>query len=181
MRSISRLAPLPRAPIALSPRSLASPSRSFMGGGQDGAFGGRRRRATPNFGFFAIVPQQQAYIVERLGKYHATLEPGFHLLIPAVDRVAYVQSLKEEAITIPGQTAITRDNVTLQIDGVLYIRTLDPYAASYGIEDAQYALVQLAQTTMRSELGKITLDKTFEVRRSERGWAVRRERVWCKR
>ena len=99
-----------------------------------------------------------------LGKYHATLQPGFHFLIPFFDRIAYTQSLKEEAITIPGQTAITRDNVTLQIDGVLYIRTLDPYKASYGVEDAVYALVQLAQTTMRSELGKITLDKTFEAR-----------------
>lgn len=111
-------------------------------------------------------PHPQAYIVERLGKYHATLDPGFHFLIPFLDKVAYVQSLKEEAVPIPGQTAITRDNVTLQIDGVLYIRTLDPYAASYGVEDAVYALVQLAQTTMRSELGKITLDKTFEERES---------------
>ena len=110
------------------------------------------------------MPQQKTYVVERLGKFQAVLDSGFHFLIPLLDRIAYVHSLKEETITIPNQTAITRDNVVLQIDGVLYLRIVDPKAASYGVSDAIYALSQLAQTTMRSELGKITLDEAFRER-----------------
>ncbi|KAI8495948.1 Stomatin-like protein 2, mitochondrial [Branchiostoma belcheri] len=111
-----------------------------------------------------FVPQQEAWVVERMGRYHRILEPGFNLLIPILDRIKYVQSLKEIVIDIPEQSAITIDNVTLQIDGVLYLRILDPYKASYGVEDPEYAVTQLAQTTMRSEIGKITMDQVFKER-----------------
>lgn len=111
-----------------------------------------------------VVPQQKAYVVERFGKFKTVLAPGLHFLIPLVDKIRYVHELKEQAINIAGQMAITRDNVTINIDGVLYIRVTDPYNASYGVSDAIYAISQLAQTTMRAEIGKITLDKTFEER-----------------
>ena len=111
-----------------------------------------------------VVPQQEAYIVERLGKYHRTLLAGFHVLIPFIDRVAYKINLKEEPIDVPAQTCITKDNVALEIDGVLYLKVFDPKKAAYGVEDYQFAAIQLAQTSLRSAIGKIDLDRTFEER-----------------
>lgn len=113
-----------------------------------------------------IVPQRQAHVVERLGKYHKTLEAGFHILIPFIDRVAYKHSLKEVAMDVPPQFCITKDNIAIEIDGLLYMQVLDPKLASYGIENYYYAASQLAQTTLRSEIGKLELDKTFEERDS---------------
>lgn len=111
-----------------------------------------------------FVPQQEAWVVERMGKFYKTLSPGFNVLIPGIDRIKYVQSLKELVIEIPSQSAITTDNVVLNLDGVLYLKINDPYLASYGVNDPEFAIVQLAQTTMRSELGKIPLDKVFRER-----------------
>lgn len=111
-----------------------------------------------------VVPQNTALIVERLGKYNKTLEAGFHLLVPIIDKVAYKHSLKEFAVDVPSQQAITKDNVALAIDGVLYLRIMDPKAASYGVENLHFAIMQLAQTTMRAEIGKLSLDDTFESR-----------------
>lgn len=111
-----------------------------------------------------VVPQQSAYVVERLGKYHDTLNAGFHILFPFVDAIRYKHSLKETAIDIPEQICITRDNVQVGVDGVLYMKVMNPERASYGIADYQFALTQLAQTTLRSEIGKIDLDRTFEER-----------------
>ena len=111
-----------------------------------------------------IVPQNEAYIIERLGKYSGTLEAGFHLLIPFIDRIAYKHSLKEFAVDVPAQQAITKDNVALGVDGVLYMRIMDPRAASYGVANLTFAILQLAQTTMRAEIGKLSLDETFESR-----------------
>ncbi len=111
-----------------------------------------------------IVPQQTAYVVERLGKYSSTLHAGFHLLIPFFDVARYKHTLKEVAVDVPEQICITRDNVQVSIDGILYIKVLDPERASYGITNYQFAISQLAQTTLRSEIGKIDLDRTFEER-----------------
>lgn len=113
-----------------------------------------------------FVPQQEAWVVERMGRFHRILVPGLNFLIPLLDKIRYVQSLKEIVIDVPEQSAVSLDNVTLQIDGVLYLRILDPFKASYGVEDPEYAVTQLAQTTMRSELGKLTLDKVFRERES---------------
>ena len=111
-----------------------------------------------------VVPQQSAYVIERLGKYSNTLSAGFHLLMPFVDRIAYKHSLKEQAMDVHEQICITKDNVQVGVDGVLYLQVLDPQRASYGITDYQFAISQLAQTTLRSEMGKIELDRTFEER-----------------
>ena len=111
-----------------------------------------------------VVPQQSAYVVERLGKYGSTLDAGFHILVPFIDVIRYRHMLKESAVDIPEQVCITRDNVQVHVDGILYMRVLNPERASYGISDYQFALTQLAQTALRSEIGKIELDKTFEAR-----------------
>ncbi len=111
-----------------------------------------------------VVPQQSAYVVERLGRYSGTLGAGFHILVPFFDVIRYKHSLKENAVDIPAQVCITRDNVQVQVDGVLYLKVLNPERASYGISDYMFAISQLAQTTLRSEVGKIDLDRTFEER-----------------
>ena len=111
-----------------------------------------------------VVPQQSQYVVERLGKYAGTLEAGFHILIPFLDTISYKHSLKESAADIPEQICITSDNVQVGVDGVLYLKVLDAKRASYGIGNYLFAITQLAQTTLRSEIGKIELDKTFEER-----------------
>jgi len=113
-----------------------------------------------------FVPQNRAYVVERFGKYHKTMVAGLNILVPFFDRIAYDRSLKEHAFDVPSQAAITKDNISLVVDGVLYLKVLDAYKASYGVDDYVYAVSQLAQTTMRSEIGKIDLDKTFEERES---------------
>ncbi|KAI9768330.1 MAG: hypothetical protein M1840_004938 [Geoglossum simile] len=181
---------LARSPTGLAPpgislccaRSLASPSltakRYITGNPQWGAqtslLGSSSSSNSPSSYFqrpslpantiIRFVPQQTAWIVERMGKFNRILEPGLAILIPFLDRIAYVRSLKEAAIEIPSQSAITADNVTLELDGVLYTRIFDAYKASYGVEDAEYAISQLAQTTMRSEIGQLTLDHVLKER-----------------
>jgi len=111
-----------------------------------------------------IVPQKAAFIVQRLGKYNSTLDAGFHILVPFVDKVAYKHTLKEQAIDVPTQSCITKDNIAVEMDGILYLQVLDPKKASYGIDNYGFAAIQLAQTTMRSLIGKLELDRTFEER-----------------
>ncbi|MDR2574007.1 MAG: paraslipin [Desulfovibrio sp.] len=111
-----------------------------------------------------IVPNQAAYVVERLGKYHGAIFAGFHLLIPFIDRIAYRRSLKEQVLDVPKQTCITRDNVSVDIDGILYLLVITPEKSAYGISDYEWGAIQLAQTALRSAIGKLELDKTFEER-----------------
>lgn len=119
-----------------------------------------------------IVPARTALVVERLGKYGRTLNAGFHILIPFIEKIQYKHNLKEVAIDVPAQDCYTQDNVKVRVDGVLYIQVVDPVKASYGISDYQYATIQLAQTTMRSVIGKLELDKTFEERDKINGGVV---------
>lgn len=111
-----------------------------------------------------IVPQKMAFIIERLGKYSTTLEAGFHILVPFLDKVSYRHTLKEQAVDVPPQQCITKDNIAVEVDGILYMQVIDPKKASYGIDNYRFASTQLAQTTMRSVMGKLDLDKTFEER-----------------
>ena len=116
------------------------------------------------FKMIRIVPQKQAFIIERLGKYSTTLVAGFHILTPFIDRVAYKHTLKEQAVDVQPQACITMDNIAVEVDGILYMQVVDPKKASYGINNYQFASAQLAQTTMRSVMGKLELDKTFKER-----------------
>lgn len=111
-----------------------------------------------------FVPQNRAFMIERFGKYQSTREAGLNFILPFIDSIGADRSLKEQAVDVPSQSAITRDNISLLVDGVLYFRVLEPYKATYGVDDYVFAVTQLAQTTMRSELGKMELDKTFEER-----------------
>jgi regulator of protease activity HflC (stomatin/prohibitin superfamily) len=119
-----------------------------------------------------VVPQQNAFVVERLGKFNAVLDAGFHILVPFVDSIRYRHTLKEQALDIPEQICITKDNVQVGVDGILYLKVLDAQRASYGISDYTYAITQLAQTALRSEIGKIDLDRTFEERTHINGMVI---------
>ncbi|PRT52855.1 Uncharacterized protein C16G5.07c [Wickerhamiella sorbophila] len=123
-----------------------------------------QQRSLPINTVVKFVPQQQAWVVERMGRFNRILQPGLAVLVPFLDKIAYVKSLKENAVEVPRQSAITSDNVTLEMDGILYVRIFDAYKASYGVEDAEYAISQLAQTTMRSEIGQLTLDHVLRER-----------------
>lgn len=136
-------------------------SSSSLGGAPSTYF---QRSSLPANTIVKFVPQQTAWIVERMGRFNRILNPGLAILVPVIDRIAYVKSLKENAMEIPSQSAITADNVTLELDGVLYTRVFDAFKASYGVEDADYAISQLAQTTMRSEIGQLTLDHVLKER-----------------
>ncbi|KAL6708496.1 Synaptotagmin-like protein 2 [Coniothyrium glycines] len=155
--------------LNLRPASATNPTSVFSSLGQLNSQSGppsyfSSNRRLPTNTVIRFVPQQTAWIVERMGKFNRILEPGLAVLIPFIDRIAYVKSLKENAMEIPSQSAITADNVTLELDGVLYTRVFDAYKASYGVEDAEYAISQLAQTTMRSEIGQLSLDHVLKER-----------------
>lgn len=157
----------PQSHLSFSTSSRTLLPASFSG--NSGSFGGPlpsyfQKPRLPANTIIRFVPQQTAWIVERMGKFSRILEPGLAILAPVIDRIAYVKSLKEVAIEIPSQSAITADNVTLDLDGVLYTRVFDAYKASYGVEDAEYAISQLAQTTMRSEIGQLSLDHVLKER-----------------
>ncbi|KAL8846522.1 MAG: hypothetical protein Q9221_008398 [Calogaya cf. arnoldii] len=156
----------PRKFHTSSPHAVQRPSLLGNAGGSGSSPPSTyfQRPALPANTIIRFVPQQTAWVVERMGKYHRILDPGLAILIPFIDRIAYVKSRKESAMEIPSQSAITADNVTLELDGVLYTRVFDPYKASYGVEDAEYAISQLAQTTMRSEIGRLTLDHVLRER-----------------
>ncbi|KAI5369944.1 Putative Band 7 domain, Stomatin/HflK/HflC family, Band 7 extension, Band 7/SPFH domain superfamily [Septoria linicola] len=155
-----------RATFATTPaNALPRGAESMFGGATGGSPSSYFQRSSlPANTVVKFVPQQTAWIVERMGRFSRILQPGLAILVPVIDRIAYVKSLKENAMEIPSQSAITADNVTLGIDGVLYTRVMDPYKASYGVEDADYAISQLAQTTMRSEIGQLTLDHVLKER-----------------
>lgn len=121
---------------------------------------------------FKVVPQRSVFIVERLGKYSRSLEAGFHILIPFIDKIAYKQNLKEQAIDVASQICITKDNIAVEVDGILYLQVMDPQKASYGIDNYKFAVVQISQTTMRSIIGKMELDRTFEERETVNGSIV---------
>ena len=166
--SYSSLAPLrsmiPAVGAAAGASSFSFSSSSSPPSRFASSYRRRHRRDLPTNTGINFVPQMEAWVVERFGKFHDVLDPGLNLLIPLVDEIKYVHSLKEIIIEVPSQSAITQDNVTLHLDGVLYVKIEDAYAASYGVEDPEYAVAQLAQTTMRSELGKLTLDSVFRER-----------------
>ncbi|OZJ05000.1 hypothetical protein BZG36_02114 [Bifiguratus adelaidae] len=126
--------------------------------------GSPQRRPLPRNTVIKFVPEKEAWIVERMGRFNRMLEPGLNFLVPFLDRVKYVKSLKEVAVEVPTQSAITQDNVTLELDGVLYYKVVDPLKASYGVENAEFAVTQLAQTTMRAEIGQMSLDRTLAER-----------------
>lgn len=113
---------------------------------------------------FKVVPQRSVYIVERLGKFSRSLDAGFHILIPFIDKVSYKQNLKEQAIDVASQICITKDNIAVEVDGILYLQVIDPQKASYGIDNYRFAVIQISQTTMRSVIGRMELDRTFEER-----------------
>ena len=153
VRSFNEGPPRPRGPPP--PLPPMRPSRHPLS---------TRRRVLPRNLIIRFVPEQESWIVERMGRFNRILQPGLNILIPVIERIAYTQSLKEVAIEIPSQSAITEDNVTLELDGVLYYRVVDSFKASYGVEDAEFAVTQLAMTTMRSEIGQLTLDRTLAER-----------------
>ena len=121
---------------------------------------------------FKVVPQRSVFIVERLGKFSRSLEAGFHILIPFIDKIAYKQNLKEQALDVASQICITKDNIAVEVDGVIYLQVIDPQKASYGIDNYRFAVIQISQTTMRSVMGKMELDKTFDERETVNGSIV---------